>query len=82
MVKYTLDRFEGDFAVLLLREDESIQTDVPRHQLPDEVKEGDILDVEFGKQNEVVNVSILKDETKAARERTKALLQKILDKNK
>ena len=40
-MKYTVDRFEGDFAVL---EDENrTMKDVPRGALPEEAKEGDVL---------------------------------------
>lgn len=35
-----LDRFEGEFAVLLLGEDGDIALDVPRGLLPDGVREG------------------------------------------
>ena len=40
-MKYTIDRFEGEFAVL---EDENRNMiDVPKALLPEEAKEGDVL---------------------------------------
>ncbi|AGF98391.1 hypothetical protein MmTuc01_3134 [Methanosarcina mazei Tuc01] len=71
--KVTLDRIEGCTAVLLLRDDESIKIDVPLFLLPQESKEGDIL-----------NISIERDvqETEAAKERVSALLEKLKNKNK
>jgi hypothetical protein len=71
--KVTLDRIEGCTAVLLLRGDESIKIDVPLFLLPQESKEGDIL-----------NISIERDvqETEAAKERVSALLEKLKNKNK
>jgi hypothetical protein len=44
-MKATLDRFEGNMAVLLVRDDESIKFNVPIILLPDGVREGDILDI-------------------------------------
>lgn len=82
MKKYTVDRFEGDKAVLLLRADESIHIDVERNQLPANLKAGDIVEVDFDSDNNVVDAKVLKEETEAARKKASELLQKILDKNK
>lgn len=79
--KYTVDRFEGELAVLLLRKDESIQKDVPRSQLPDQTKEGDILEVQFLDDGKIVQANILANETESAKKRADDLLQKILNKN-
>lgn len=70
--KVTLDRIEDSTAVLLLRYDESIKIDIPLYLLPQESKEGDIL-----------NLSIDKDvqETEDAKERVSALLEKLKNKN-
>lgn len=80
--KYTVDRFEGDLAVLLLRNGETVQKDVPREQLPDDVQEGDILEVQFSADGKVLDVKVLTEETESARKKAEDLLQKILDKNK
>ena len=42
-MKYTIDRFEGQFAVVEL-EDKSF-TDVPRKAIPPEAREGDIITI-------------------------------------
>ncbi|HOW15368.1 MAG: DUF3006 domain-containing protein [Methanosarcina sp.] len=70
--KFTLDRIEDSTAVLLLRDEESIKIDVPLSLLPQESKEGDILDI-----------SITRDiqETEDAKERVSALLEKLKNKN-
>jgi hypothetical protein len=44
-MKVTLDRFEGDMAVLLVRDDESIKFNMPIALLPEGCQEGDILDI-------------------------------------
>ncbi|MGX2959505.1 DUF3006 domain-containing protein [Peribacillus sp. JNUCC 23] len=79
--KYAIDRFEGDFAVLLLKEDESIQIDVSKDQLPATIKEGDILELQLSVENEIINVRLLKEETNSAKKRAEDLLQKIINKN-
>jgi len=70
--KFTLDRIEDSTAVLLLRDEESIKIDVPLSLLPQESKEGDVLDI-----------SITRDiqETEDAKERVSALLEKLKNKN-
>lgn len=66
--KATIDRFEGDFAVLLVRDDEDIKIDFPAPLLPDGCKEGDIVDIEIGRDEQA---------TADARERVAALLEKL-----
>lgn len=70
--KATIDRFEGDFAVLLVRDDEDIMIDFPAALLPAGCREGDIIDVEIGRDNQA---------TADARERVTALLEKLKAKN-
>ena len=83
MRKYTLDRFEEDFAVLLDRENEEQQCLVLKDQLPLDAREGDILQLSWdGQTNEVNKVKILKDETQSAKKNAEDLLQKLLNKNK
>ncbi|WP_292405893.1 MULTISPECIES: DUF3006 domain-containing protein [unclassified Methanoculleus] len=41
----SLDRIEGDLAVLLLRENESIRFTLPLSLLPGDAREGDILEI-------------------------------------
>ncbi len=44
-MKVTLDRIEGDTAVLLARNDESVKLNIPMFLLPEGVREGDVLDI-------------------------------------
>ena len=45
-MKAVIDRFEGDFAVILFG-DKEIKTDIPRELLPKDAKEGSWLNVSF-----------------------------------
>ncbi|MDD2200992.1 MAG: DUF3006 domain-containing protein [Firmicutes bacterium] len=65
----TLDRIEGELAVLLVRPDESIQILWPICALPEDVVEGAILDI---------SVQVSEAETAAATERVQSLLDKLL----
>lgn len=83
MKKYTIDRFEDDFAVLLDRVNEEKQILVLKEQLPAGAKEGDILQLAWNEErNEVAGADILHEETDSAKQRAEDLLQKLLDKNK
>lgn len=44
-MKATLDRIEGEMAVLLIRNGESIRLNIPVVLLPEGSKEGDILEI-------------------------------------
>ncbi|MEJ6949451.1 DUF3006 domain-containing protein [Natronospora cellulosivora (SeqCode)] len=72
-MKVTIDRFENGQAVLLIREDEKEEIILNKKHLPAEVKEGDILDVNF---------KISKSETKEAEKRVANLLDKLKNKQK
>lgn len=78
---YTIDRFEKDLAVLLLRADETVQVDVPRKQLPDRIEVGSILEVEFTDDKHVLFVKSLEEQTNSAKENAQALLNKLANKN-
>ncbi|UGB30509.1 DUF3006 domain-containing protein [Metabacillus sp. B2-18] len=78
---YTIDRFEKDLAVLLLRTDETVQVDVPRNQLPDRIEVGSILEVEFTGDGSVLFANILEDETSTAKNNAQELLNKLANKN-
>jgi len=47
IMKFTIDRFEGDFAVVEL--DNQTMENVPKRTLPPHAKEGDIISVEIDK---------------------------------
>ncbi|RSL28738.1 DUF3006 domain-containing protein [Salibacterium salarium] len=82
MEKYTVDRFEGELAVLLLSGDETVQKDVPRDQLPNGLKEGDVLEIQFKEDNKVEKAEVKEVETESKKERAKSLLEKLKNKNK
>lgn len=77
--KYTVDRFEGELAVLLFRENESIEVVEKRSELPQEVREGDILYLEFAAEK-LISAKILEEETMEARNRAQELLKKLRNK--
>ncbi|NEU31230.1 DUF3006 domain-containing protein [bacterium LRH843] len=81
LVKYTLDRFEDDLAVLLLRNNESIQIDITRDRLPEGVKEGDILDVSIHENRSIEKIIVLKSETEEALNKASLLLEKLKNKS-
>lgn len=71
-IKATLDRIENKIAVLLIRPEENTKVSIPLFLLPEESKEGDIL-----------NIDITKDipETEQAKERVASLLDKLKNKS-
>lgn len=71
-MKATIDRIEDGWAVLLLREDESIEFDLPVCMLPCGAREGDILDIDITRDVEA---------TKEATEQVSSLIEKLKKKN-
>jgi Protein of unknown function (DUF3006). len=69
--KVTIDRVEGNLAVLLVREKESIQIDFPLSLLPVGSKEGDIL---------AINIARDEKETENAKKRVSSLIEKLKNK--
>jgi Protein of unknown function (DUF3006) len=79
-MKATVDRFEGDVAVLLLRNDESIKFDMPLALLPEGVREGDILDIlitidEKATDESIARVSSLMERLKRKNQEGSGLIQ-------
>ena len=72
-LKFTVDRIEEGYAVLLLRDEESTTVNWPLETIPFSVSEVDILTFEIEKDEE---------EREAARERVKSLLQKLQEKDR
>lgn len=64
--KAVVDRFEGDFAVVLA---ESVSVDVPKKMIPDEVKEGGVIYITIANDEE---------ETKERDELARDLLNEVL----
>jgi len=69
-MKVTVDRFEGETAVLLVRPEESQQILFPRELLPG-VEEGDILEITATREIQ---------ETEEARERVSSMIEKLRQK--
>jgi hypothetical protein len=78
---YTIDRFEGDLAVLLFRENESIEFLAPRILLPGDLEEGSILQIDIVSGN-IKSVVYLKEETAAVQNRNQQLLEELVKKNR
>ena len=66
-MKVVVDRFEGEFAVLVVGEDEQ-RLNVPRKLLPEQSKEGSWLQVEI-QNGEVVSAVMDEEETANAQQR-------------
>jgi hypothetical protein len=77
---YTIDRFEGGLAVLLFRENESIELLAPRTLLPGDLEEGSILQIDIVSGN-IKSVVYLKEETASVRSRNQQLLEELVKKN-
>jgi hypothetical protein len=78
--KYTLDQIEGDKVTLLLRSNESEELIVEKNKiLP--AKEGDILEVTFSEQGEILSSKVLVEETNEAKQKAQSLLEKLQNKN-
>ncbi|MFZ3578973.1 DUF3006 domain-containing protein [Virgibacillus sp. DJP39] len=79
MIKYTVDRVEGNLVVLLKKGNESVVKDVAIDCFPKEIKVGDI--VEETETNGDFQYNILDSETEQRRQKADALLSR-LKKNK
>ncbi|WP_453992083.1 DUF3006 domain-containing protein [Bacillus nitroreducens] len=78
--KYTVDRFEGNLAVLLLRQNEEVQIEIAKKNLPSELQEGDIINLELNDDGSVAFVEILQEETIRLRRTAEDLLNKLKNK--
>lgn len=70
-MKVTIDRFEDGYAVLLIRDEECAQIDLPEKYLPEGCKEGDILDIDITRD---------RAGTEEARKRVSDLIEKLKNK--
>ena len=82
MTKYTLDRFEKDKAVLLQKGNETLEKILNRVQLPENIKEGDIVEVFLHDDGTLKEVVILQQETETAWKQARNLLEKLKNKNR
>jgi hypothetical protein len=77
--KYTVDRFEGELAVLLLKNNESVKKDVPKEFFPSNVQKGDIVRESY--KDGRLHYEIQVEETKARRQEAQELLNRLKDKS-
>lgn len=75
MMKAVIDRFEGDFAILILGDDEQ-RINVPRKLLPKKSREGSWLQVEI-QEGEIRSAVIDDEETARAKQRISEKLERL-----
>lgn len=72
---YTLDRFEADYAIFLKRPNETEQLIIHRDDIHVPVKQGDIVSIIDDGEN--YEIKVLAEETKAAEDRIKHLMNQL-----
>lgn len=72
---YTLDRFEADYAIFLKRPNETEQLIIHRDDIHVSVKQGDIVSIVDDGEN--YEIKVLAEETKAAEDRIKQLMNQL-----
>ena len=77
---YTVESIELGTVKLLYRPDEMIVELIPLEQFPDGIKEGDLIEIQA--KAEGLDITYLEEETKAIRERLRALRAELLDRSK
>ena len=80
--KYTLERFDDGFAVLLLRDDETVEKLVPLKEIEGLANEGDIIIAKFHEDGSLKHVKVLKEETEESKRKIEEIYNRILNKNK
>ncbi len=71
-MKATLDRIEGEMAVLLIRNGESMRLNLPVVMLPEGCREGDILDIAITRDDK---------ETEESKARVSSLIERLKKKS-
>ena len=71
--KLVIDRFEGKYAILETQDNTPIIFNFPRHLLPQEAKEGTVLNI---------NIDIDHEETKRRKDKIQNLLNKLKEQDK
>lgn len=72
-ITLVIDRFEGKYAIIELQDKNPLIFNFPRHLLPQEAKEGTVLNI---------NISIDQEETKRRRDKIQNLLNKLKEQDK
>lgn len=73
IIKLIIDRFEGKYAILETQDKTTLIFNFPRHLLPQEAKEGTVLNI---------NISIDQEETKRRKDKIRNLLNKLRKQDK
>ncbi|MEK4387325.1 DUF3006 domain-containing protein [Solibacillus sp. FSL W7-1464] len=76
--KYTLDRFDGEYAIFLKRPNETEQLLIHHTEIPSELKEGDIVHIKDDGFD--YKIELLKEETENQKTRVNNLLQQLKNK--
>lgn len=77
--KYTLDRFEGDYAIFLKHPEEMEQLLIHRAEISAEVKEGDIVQIQD--DGFAYTIKLLPEETADQKQHVNNLLEQLRNKN-
>jgi len=75
----TIDRIEGNFAVVLYGIEERQKMDIPLQELPDGAREGHKVVLAF-ENEKVIDIIIDEEATRQAKERVQSLIQKLAKK--
>lgn len=73
IIKLIIDRFEGKYAILESQDKDPIFFNFPLHLLPQEAKEGTVLNI---------NIDIDQEETKRRKDKIQNLLNKLKEQEK
>lgn len=76
--KYTLDRFDGDYAIFLKHPNEMEQLLIHHADIPSELKEGDIVNIQDDGFD--YHIELLKEETANQKQHVNNLLQQLRNK--
>ncbi|MEK4427005.1 DUF3006 domain-containing protein [Solibacillus sp. FSL K6-1523] len=78
--KYTLDRFDGDYAVFLKRPEETEQLLIQRTEILVALQEGDIVSIQDDEGK--YSIEVLQDEMNAQKKRIQQLMKQLRDQSK
>ena len=73
IIKLTIDRFEGKYAILESQDKNPMIFNFPHHLLPQEAKEGTVINI---------NIDIDHEETKRRKDKIQNLLNKLKEQDK
>jgi hypothetical protein len=78
-IKASLDRYEGNFAVIYSDEDDDLKFDIPRKLVPPNIKEGSRVLVSVREENnQIIKVQLDSQGTEDARKRITNKFQRLL----